>query len=85
MKKTKYVIIDGSAIVFSAAILHKDMVGFNQKAEGAGFVIFQAEQDSYGETIIVAKAYGKSESLGVESRGDVDSRIITRQISNADF
>ena len=85
MKKTKYVIIDGSAIVFSAAILHKDMVGFNQKAEGAGFVTFDVSKDSFGDTIIVAKAYGRSESLSVESRGDEDSRIITRQITNVGF
>jgi hypothetical protein len=84
MYKAKYVIVDGSAIVFSAAIQHKDMVGFNQKAEGAGFVTFDVSKDSFGDTIIVAEAYGRSESLGVESREE-DSIIITRQISNAGF
>jgi hypothetical protein len=43
------------------------------------------QTDSFGDTIIVAKAYGKSESLGVESRGEEDSRIITRQITNVAF
>lgn len=73
----------GSAIVFSAAIQHKDMVGYNKKCEGAGFVRFVAETDpQYGDTIIVAKCYGKSVSLGIESRPEEDSKIVTRQITN---
>jgi hypothetical protein len=85
MYNAKYVIVDGSAIVFSAAIQHKDMVGYNEVAQGAGFVTFETAKDSFGDTIIVAKAYGKSDSLGVQSRGEEDSRIITRQISNVAF
>jgi hypothetical protein len=85
MYNAKYVIVEGRAIVFSAAIQHKDMVGYNEVAQGAGFVTFEAQKDSYGDVIIVAKAYGRSDSLGVESRGDRDSVIITRQISNATF
>jgi hypothetical protein len=77
----KYVIIDGCAIIFSAAIQHKDMVGYNEKATGAGFVRFSTEVDSYGETIIKAIAYGKSISLGIESQ-EGDSRILTSQITN---
>jgi hypothetical protein len=77
----KYVIVDGCAIIFSAAIQHKDMVGFNEKATGAGFVSFTTEVDSYGETIIKANAYGKSISLGIESQ-EGDSRILTSQITN---
>lgn len=77
----KYVIVDGCAIIFSAAIQHKDMVGFNEKATGAGFVRFSIEVDSYGEIIIKANAYGKSISLGIESQ-EGDSRILTRQITN---
>ena len=77
----KYVIVDGCAIIFSAAIQHKDMVGYNEKATGAGFVRFTTEVDSYGETIIKANAYGKSISLGIESQ-EKDSRILTSQITN---
>ena len=84
MYNAKYVIIDGSAIVFSAAIQHKDMVGYNEKPQGAGFVTFDVAKDSYDDAIIVAKAYGKSESLGIASREE-DSEIITRQISNVGF
>jgi hypothetical protein len=85
MVKVKYVIVNGSAIVFSGAIQHKDMVAFNDNVEGAGFVYFQTDKDSFGDTIIVAKAYGESISLGIKSRGDVDSQIITRQISNPPY
>jgi hypothetical protein len=82
MYEAKYVIVEGSGIIFSAAIQHKDMVGFNQKCEGAGFVHFATKVDSYGETIIIAKCYGKSVSLGIESRPEEDSQILTRQITN---
>ena len=81
MYNAKYVIIDGRAIIFSAAIQHKDMVGYNEKASGAGFVTFGLKVDSYGDTIIVANAYGESISLGIKSRKE-DSEILTRQITN---
>ena len=84
MFNAKYVIVDGSAIVFSAAIKHSEMVGYNEKAQGAGFVTFSTKVDSWGETIVVAQAYGKSDSLGVSSREE-DSAIITRQITNVPY
>jgi hypothetical protein len=80
MRDVKYVIVDGSAIVFSAAIAHSDMVRHNQKAEGAGFVRFYPSKNSWGEDIIIAKCYGSSFSLGVHSREEEDSTIVTQQI-----
>ena len=80
MFRTKYVIVNGSAIVFSAAIQHKDMVGYNEKCEGAGFVNFHYKEGD--DDHIYAKCYGKSISLGIESRPEEDSRIVTRQITN---
>jgi hypothetical protein len=82
MFDAKYVIVGGSAIVFSPAIQHKDMVGYNQKCEGAGFVTFRASKDSYGEDVITAHCYGDSFSLGIKSRPEEDSKIITSQITN---
>ncbi len=82
MNEAKYVIVNGSGIIFSAAIQHKDMVDYNEKCEGAGFVSFAVEKDSYGDDIIVAKCYGKSISLDIESRPEKDSKILTRQITN---
>jgi hypothetical protein len=82
LNPAKYVIVDGCAIIFSAAIQHKDMVGHNEKATGAGFVRFLTEIDEYyGDTIIKIQAYGKSISLGIESQEE-DSRILTQQITN---
>ena len=80
MRDVKYVIVNGSAIVFSAAITHNEMVRYNQKAEGAGFVRFYPEKDSYGEDVIFAECYGESISLGVKSRGEEDSFLVTAQI-----
>jgi len=85
MSKPKYVIYDGCAIIFSPAITHSTMIPHNQTCEGAGFVNFKTSKDSYGETIIEAVAYGESVSIGIESRGDVDSMILTRQITNSSF
>jgi hypothetical protein len=82
MYRAKYVIVEGSAIVFSAAIQHRDMVGYNQKCEGAGFVYFTMTKDSFGDDIITAVCYGESVSLGIKSREAEDSAIVTRQITN---
>ena len=82
MYNAKYVIVGGCAIVFSAAIQHKDMVGYNEKCTSAGFVTFDTATDSFGDTIVVAKCYGKSVSLGIGSNPEEDSRIVTRQITN---
>lgn len=80
MRDVKYVIVDGSAIVFSAAIMHSEMVRHNQKAEGAGFVRFYPSKNEWGEDTITAKCYGSSFSLGVHSREEEDSTIVTQQI-----
>jgi hypothetical protein len=82
MYRAKYVIVGGSAIVFSAVIQHKDMVGHNEKCEGAGFVYFKMAKDSFGDDIITAVCYGESISLGIKSREEEDSAIVTRQITN---
>jgi hypothetical protein len=79
MNKTKYVIVNGSAIVFSAAITHSDMVGYGEKCDGAGFVRFVTEKDEYDEYVVKARCYGRSVSLDIDSR-EIDSRIVTSQI-----
>lgn len=83
MYNAKYVIIDGSAIVFSAAIQHKDMVRHGQKCESAGFVTFHYKEGD--DDYIYAKCYGESVSLGIKSNPEDDSRLITRQITNPFF
>lgn len=83
MYNAKYVIIDGSAIVFSAAIQHKDMVRHGQKCESAGFVTFHYMEGD--DDHIYAKCYGESVSLGIKSNPEDDSRRITRQITSPFF
>lgn len=78
LSAAKYVIVDGCAIIFSAAIQHKDMVGHNELPTGAGFVRFHYDESKQE---IVAQAYGKSISLGIESQ-ERDSHILTSQITN---
>lgn len=82
MYNPKYIIAEGSAIIFSRAIQHSDMARGMGRIDGAGFVNFRTEIDSYGETIIKALAYGESESLDIKSREEKDSAILTRQITN---
>ena len=78
LSSAKYVIVDGCAIIFSAAIQHKDMVGHNEMATGAGFVRFYYDES---KEQIIANAYGKSISLGIESQ-EKDTHILTTQITN---
>ena len=85
MSGVKYIIVNGSAIVFSSAIQHSDMARGLGTVAGAGFVTFGSKQDEYGETIITAHCYGESISLEIKSRGDVDSKIVTRQITNPSY
>ena len=85
MNAAKYVIINGSAIVFSPAITHKEMVGYGEKAESAGFVTFRAGTNSFGEPIVTVHCFGKSVSLGIESKPEEDSIRVTRQITDPPY
>jgi hypothetical protein len=80
MLETKYVIVDGCASVFSAAIGHNEMVKYGKVAEGAGFVRFYPGKNEWDEDVVTAKCYGSSYSLGVESRPEEDSILVTQQI-----
>jgi hypothetical protein len=85
MMDVKYIVADGRAIVFSAAIQHSDMARGFGEVEGAGFVTFRTKEDEYGETIVTSHCYGESISLGIKSRGEIDSKIVTRQITNPNY
>ena len=78
--KAKYVIVNDNAIVFSPVISHIDMVKSHEKAKSAGFVDFRAKQNEYGETIVEAKCFGSSFTLGIDSRPEEDSMLVTNQI-----
>lgn len=78
MMNAKYIIIDGSAVVFSPAIAHNEMAGM-RNVTSAGFVDFFHKENEYGEIEIKAKCYGSSYSLGIESKPE-DGEIITMQL-----
>lgn len=77
----KYIIRNGHAVIFSAAIIHKEMTGYQNKIDSAGFISFDVRQDEYGNQIPYAKVYGRSDSLDIDSRPE-DAEIINRQIFN---
>jgi hypothetical protein len=81
MYTSKYIIYDGSAIVFSPALSHSEIVPKKEKITSAGFVSFKIKIDSFGQAIVVAEAYGRSDSLDIDSKKG-DSDLITRQITN---
>ena len=85
MNKAKYIIADGCAIIFSAAIQHKDMARGMGRVDVAGFVDFTTGLDGWGESVIKVVAYGESISLNIKSRPEEDSAILTRQITNVGF
>lgn len=74
MYNAKYIILDGCAIIFSAAISHKSMAG-HVKCDGAGFVTFHMDEDG-----VYARCTGESVTLGIKSRSKEDEEIINRQI-----
>lgn len=76
MKSTKYIVFDTDLLeemfIFGDTIQHNDvarMLGVRDKIISAGFI--QVSEDK-------AAAYGKSISLGVESREEIDSQIANR-------
>lgn len=80
MTTAKYIIANGNAIIFSEALLHKDMVPNGSKAESAGFVQFAAETDRRGVVKLTSKCSGHSISLGLNSNPERDERLINFQI-----
>lgn len=70
----KNVIGSESIIVFPEIIEHRDFVeGFGRHIVSAGFI----EMDSYN-------CHGRSIGLGVESRGEIDTKIAIRQFVDRD-
>ena len=81
--KAKYVIVRGCAIVFFEGIAHSEMVGHNEKCEGAGFVSFTPYINTWGEERVKATCYGRSVTLNIDSRPEEDSILISSQICNS--
>ena len=83
MYTAKYVVINGSVIVFSAAINHSDMVGHGENVTSAGFVSFRVIKDVDDFDVVEPHCYGESISLGgIKSNPEEDQRKIRLQILN---
>lgn len=65
-----------SAVCFSEALGHIDVAKLFSEIHGAGF--FNVNIDADGQQY--ATAYGKSVGLGIESRGEQDSKQIDRAL-----
>lgn len=79
MSDTKYIVWDDGLnevpIIFPSTVTHKDMARpFRGNIVSAGFVMFGVEAG-----LPIAYAYGKSESLNIDSRKE-DSILITKAI-----
>lgn len=87
MKKMKYIIIDNgmyeTPVIFDEATDHKQMAinvgGSNVNVIAAGFIqcIFDGRDVGFS-------CYGRSVSLGVNSRPDLDSALIHRMMGDDD-
>lgn len=80
MDKVKYIVVDyyNQVIIFPEIIQHKDMAdGF--RVLSAGFISFYIDKQ-LGHNTINCTCYGKSVSLGIESRGEVDNILVRKQI-----
>ena len=85
MNDLKYVIVipigmnelGARAIIFNGMINHRDVTGLNYIPFSAGFCSF----DSSSGVSIIIKTWGRSESLGLESK-EGDDIIIQRTLTN---
>ncbi|MBB6500988.1 hypothetical protein [Pedobacter cryoconitis] len=70
----KYVIINGSPVLFPDDILHADMVNCSQEVESAGFFAIFLDQEKKIQRLT---CMGESTSLLVSSRPEIDQKIIS--------
>ena len=83
MNDAKYVIVNGGVFCAETAIVFDKMIShefFNGRAVSAGFVGFSKTKDGKIEVC----AYGKSDSLNIESRKE-DSALICKALNNSYF
>lgn len=74
-------------VIFSKHVVHSEMARNRRILRnplGAGFIRFDVESDESESDIIppriVARCYGKSVTMGLESRGEEDSEIARKML-----
>ena len=79
----KYVIFrDETFVIFPDSVEHSsfDRFGDNNKPISAGFCIIESRRNDFDDIVYKVGCYGKSYSLNLESRGSIDSDIISKQL-----
>jgi len=77
---TKYIIVESNGlempIVFASLLNHREVAGA-RKVVAAGFVSFSIDN---GAPELNAECYGRSKSLNIGSRPDIDDKLIEQFI-----
>ncbi|MGJ1195391.1 helix-turn-helix transcriptional regulator [Sphingobacterium spiritivorum] len=76
MKIKKYIIIDGSPVLFPVEFVHADMAYNGAHIESAGFFILLQDSDQK----LKVKCMGESTSLGVKSHPERDELLIAKYL-----
>ncbi|SUJ06321.1 DNA-binding transcriptional regulator AraC [Sphingobacterium spiritivorum] len=76
MKIKKYIIIDGSPVLFPVEFVHADMAYKGANIESAGFFILLYDKDQQ----LKVKCMGESTSLGIKSHPERDELLIAKYL-----
>lgn len=77
MKIKKYIIINGSPVLFPMEFIHADMVCSGAEVESAGFFVIL--NDTKRQQLKV-KCMGESTSLSIKSRPEIDEILISKYL-----
>ena len=77
MAINKYIIINGSPVLFTPDLIHADMAGANKNVESAGFFLITKDTETDRLKVI---CLGESTSLDICSRPEVDQQLISNYL-----
>lgn len=77
MAINKYIIINGSPVLFTPDFIHSDMAGGNKNIESAGFFLIRKDAETNRLKVI---CLGESTSLDISSRPEVDQQLISNYL-----
>lgn len=77
MAINKYIIINGSPVLFSPDFMHADIVCTNGNVESAGFFLIRKDESTENMKVI---CIGESTSLSISSRPEIDQKLIAKYL-----
>ena len=77
MTINKYIIINGSPVLFSPDFIHSDMARSKGKVESAGFFFILKDETTKQHEVI---CIGESDSLSICSRPEIDQKVISKYL-----